>query len=51
MINNNICEGCLKKVVCSWYVTIYKKFHEDSKGAFDMTVTLNKCEQFQEGDE
>jgi hypothetical protein len=48
MINNYLCEGCKKFVVCEWAKTIEKKFHEETKGHYHMTITINECQQFED---
>lgn len=48
MINKYICPNCKKSVVCEWGKTIEKKFGEDSKTAYDMTITIDNCAEFEE---
>jgi hypothetical protein len=42
MINNNICENCQHKLVCSKQ-TVLAKFKDDNKGFLGMDISIERC--------
>ena len=50
MINNNICNQCIKTEVCKIY-DILIKFDSDAKKPLGVNITMNSCLNFDCGEE
>ena len=47
MINNYLCEKCVKFPVCK-IADILFKFHEDNKKPLGVAITMDRCSHFDE---